>query len=347
MTISLLAIDLAKQVFQLHGVDRCGAVVLRERLRRHQLLGVVQARPPCTIAMEACRSAHFWGREFARLGHTVKLLPPHYVKPYVKTNKHDAADAEAIAEAYPPPYLYQKARFITEDFPHYAEQVAFEQALAARQLFDFQDGYGPSPQVFDDRLKAARLEVTGFTLKSARSLPSLEEKCGKYFTFRDFIICGETQARTGIPNLPEQAETYNALVQLATLVLDPVIEYFGDIILTYGLCSRALAKQVPGRNAPKLDQHASHELNTHRKPICARLGAAVDFLVTDESMLEVAQWVVKNTPFDRLYFYGDDRPLHVSYGPENKCEIVLMIAKESGRAVPKVVRSETFLHMTA
>jgi DNA phosphorothioation-associated putative methyltransferase len=246
-------------------------------------------------------------------------------------------------ETYPPPYLYQKSRFITEDFPHYAEQVAFEQILATRQLFDFQDGYGPSPQIFDDRLTAARLEVVGFTLKSSRSLPSLHEKCGKYLAFRDFITCGETQARTGLPNLPEQAETYNALVQLATLVLDPVTEYFGDIVLTYGFCSHELAKHIPGRVAPKLDQHASHELNTHKKPICARLGAAVDFLVTDESMLEVTQWIVKNTPFDRLYFYGDDRPVHVSYGPENKREIVLMLPKEGSRTVPKVVKSDVFL----
>jgi transposase len=99
MTISLLAIDLAKHVFQLHGVDHSGAVVLRKRLKRNQLLGFVQALPPCTIAMEACSSAHFWGREFTRLGQSVKLLPPQYVKPYVKTNTHDAADAEAIAEA--------------------------------------------------------------------------------------------------------------------------------------------------------------------------------------------------------------------------------------------------------
>ena len=99
MTISVLAIDLAKHIFQLHGVDRSEAVVLRKRLKRNQLPAFVHSLPPCTIAMEACSSAHFWGREFARLGHTVKLLPPQYVKPYVKTNKPDAADAEAMAEA--------------------------------------------------------------------------------------------------------------------------------------------------------------------------------------------------------------------------------------------------------
>jgi transposase len=85
MTISVLAIDLAKHVFQLHGVDRSEVVVLRKRLKRTQLLAFVQSLPPCTIAMEACSSAHFWGREFARLGHTVKLLPPQYVKPYGAT----------------------------------------------------------------------------------------------------------------------------------------------------------------------------------------------------------------------------------------------------------------------
>src|SRR5262245_16860160 len=134
----------------------------------------------------------------------------------------------------------------------------------------------------------------GFTLQSSRSLPSLNEKCGKYLTFRDFFVCGETQARTQLPNLPEQAETYNALVQLATHVLDPVIEYFGDIVLTYGFCSRELAKHVPGRNAPDLDQHASHELNSRTQPICKRLGEAVDFIVTDASILQVPQWIVQH-----------------------------------------------------
>src|SRR5262249_38633594 len=161
-------------------------------------------------------------------------------------------------EAYAPPYLYQKSRFITEDFPHYAEQIAFEQTLEARQLVDFTNSYGPSPQVFESRLKAARLEVDGFELKPSQTLPSLEERCGGHFTFRDLIACGETQAKTGIPNIPAQPETYNALARLATLVLEPVIEYFGPIVLTYGFCSPELAKHIPRRIAPQLDQHASH-----------------------------------------------------------------------------------------
>jgi len=246
-------------------------------------------------------------------------------------------------DAYKPPLLYQKSRFISEDFPHYAEQVAFEQALEALHLFDLRDGYGPSPQVFADRLKAARLEITGFELRPAQRLPQLDEPCGRYFTFRDFIECGETQAKTGIPNLPVQPETYTALAHLATQVLDPVIDYFGPIRLTYGFCSPALAKQIPGRTAPALDQHAGHERNARGTLICKRRGAAVDFLVSDESMLEVAQWIAQHTSFDRLYFYGDDRPVHVSYGPEHKREVVVMAAKAGKALVPKVMKADVFM----
>jgi DNA phosphorothioation-associated putative methyltransferase len=246
-------------------------------------------------------------------------------------------------EAHEPPYVYRKSRFITADFPHYAEQVAFEKTLDALQLFHGNDGISLPAQILDDRLRAACVEVVGFIVRSARTLPRLDDPCGQHFRYRDFIACGETQAKTGLPNIPEQVETYNAFTHLATRILDPVIDYFGAIVLTYGFCSRELAKHVPGRIAPKLDQHASHDLNTHRKQICKRLGAAVDFMVTDESMLEVAQWIVQHTPFDRLYFYGDGRPLHVSSGPENKREIVLMMPKEDSRIVPKVMKSEVFL----
>jgi len=97
--ITTLAIDLAKNVFQLHGVDSRGACQLRKRLRRGQLLGFVAQRPPCLVAMEACASAHYWGREFIKLGHRVKLIPPQYVKPFVRGNKTDSNDAEGICEA--------------------------------------------------------------------------------------------------------------------------------------------------------------------------------------------------------------------------------------------------------
>ena len=245
-----------------------------------------------------------------------------------------------------PPYIYRKSRFITADFPHYEEQVAFEKALDALNLFTRDDSISLPAQVYDDRLQAARVEVEGFIVKSSDTLPRLEERCGQHFCFRDFVACGETQAKTGLGNIPQQVETYNALTRLTTKILDPVVDYFGEIVLTYGFCSRELAKNVPGRMAPALDQHAGHELNTRGQPICKRLGAAVDFIVTDESMLEVAQWIVQYTPFDRLYFYGDDKPVHVSCGPDDTREVVIVKASKSGRSVPRVIKPETFLTLS-
>ena len=127
-------------------------------------------------------------------------------------------------------------------------------------------------------------------------------------------------------------------------MLDPVIDWFGMIHLNYGFCSPELAREIPGRIDPKLDQHAACELNRRGKRVCERLGAAVDFIVEDEDMLEVARWLVTNTPFDRLYFYGPDLPIHVSYGPENSRQVMRMVAAgKSGRLVPRVTSIGTFL----
>lgn len=99
MKITTVGIDLAKKLFQVHGVDEHGKASLKKQLRRAQMLPFFANLPPCLIGMEACGSAHYWARKLSRLGHTVKLMAPQFVKPYVKTNKHDAADAEAICEA--------------------------------------------------------------------------------------------------------------------------------------------------------------------------------------------------------------------------------------------------------
>src|SRR5215212_8488106 len=89
--VSTVGLDLAKYIFQLHGADSAGAVVFRKKLRRGQLLAFLATLPPCTVAMEACGSAHYWGREIAKLGHTVKLIAPAHVKPFVKRQKNDTA----------------------------------------------------------------------------------------------------------------------------------------------------------------------------------------------------------------------------------------------------------------
>src|SRR5450631_2870406 len=99
MKITTVGIDLAKNVFQMHGVDERGRAVLRKQLRREQVSRFFANLPPCLIGMEACASAHHWARTLQGFGHTVRLMAPQFVKPYVKTNKNDAADAEAICEA--------------------------------------------------------------------------------------------------------------------------------------------------------------------------------------------------------------------------------------------------------
>ena len=93
-----IGLDIAKSVFQLHGIDASGAVVLRRRLPRSRMLAFFEKQAPCLVGLEACGTSHYWGRELTRLGHDVRLIPPSYVKPYVKRQKNDAADAEAICE---------------------------------------------------------------------------------------------------------------------------------------------------------------------------------------------------------------------------------------------------------
>src|SRR5580698_2338430 len=99
MQITTIGLDIAKNVFQVHGIDAVEKVVVRKQLRRSQVLEFFKALPPCLVGIEACATAHYWGRELTKLGHQVRLMPAKDVKTYVKRNKNDAADAEAICEA--------------------------------------------------------------------------------------------------------------------------------------------------------------------------------------------------------------------------------------------------------
>jgi transposase len=105
MNITRIGIDLAKQVFQIHGVDRTDKVLIRKQLRRSQMLVYFTKLSPCLIGMEACGSAHYWARELSKLGHDVRLMAAQFVKPYVKSGKNDANDAEAICEAVSRPNM--------------------------------------------------------------------------------------------------------------------------------------------------------------------------------------------------------------------------------------------------
>ena len=243
---------------------------------------------------------------------------------------------------YESTYLYLKSRYINEEFSNYAEQLAFDEHLEALNLIDL-TGHGDKPPIFAQKLKVARWEINGFQLQRLQTLPDLDELCGEFLTYRQLIECGETQAVTQFANLPKQPDSYTALNELAKNVLDPVIDYFGMIQLTYGFCSHELSKKIPARIAPKLDQHCAHELNSKKNLICERLGAAVDFIIEDENMNEVAEWIMQNTPFDRLYFYGENRPIHVSYSSEPKGECVDMILKESGKVVPKIRHTKHYV----
>lgn len=106
MKVTTVGIDLAKIVFQVHGVDERGKAALRKQLKRKDVVSFFANLPPCLIGMEACGSAHYWARKLSELGHTVRLMPPQFVKPYVKTNKSDRNDAEAICEAVGRPNMH-------------------------------------------------------------------------------------------------------------------------------------------------------------------------------------------------------------------------------------------------
>lgn len=126
--ISTIGLDIAKTVFQVHGISEGGAVVVRRQLRRRQVLAFFSKMPPCLVGMEACATAHHWAREIAKLGHEVRLMPARYVKPYVKRNKNDAADAEAICEAVTRPTM----RFVPIKTP---EQQSVLMLHRTRALF--------------------------------------------------------------------------------------------------------------------------------------------------------------------------------------------------------------------
>jgi transposase len=104
-TVTTIGLDIAKSVFQVHGINAEGDVILRRQLKRRYVLAFFEKLPPCLVGIEACASSHHWSRELQALGHTVRLMPPAYVKPYVKRHKNDAIDAEAICEAVTRPNM--------------------------------------------------------------------------------------------------------------------------------------------------------------------------------------------------------------------------------------------------
>ncbi len=156
---------------------------------------------------------------------------------------------------------------------------------------------------------------------------------GKYLSLEEFCTCSQTyqQYRDQIDPYPKNPETLTAIKALNTQIIDPIIDRFGrkNFRLTYGFCSpdlkRFLNQKDPitglknGRIDPSRDQHTAHEINRNQNYYCKRLGAACDFMIIQVSSETVVNWIVSiPLPFDSLYYYGRSRPIHISYGPENK-----------------------------
>ncbi len=163
-----------------------------------------------------------------------------------------------------------------------------------------------------------------------------DQRLSPHLSLRAFCTCSQTygQFAEQIDPFPTQPETVAALRCLAQILLEPIIEHFGQntLRLTYGFCSpslkRFLEKKDPstgkryGRIDPSRDQHMAHELNRHGKLYCDRQGAACDFQIIDMPSHEVVDWILnQQLPFDSLYYYGSERPIHLSYGPQHKRQI--------------------------
>ena len=155
-------------------------------------------------------------------------------------------------------------------------------------------------------------------------------------------------ARDGrlLQNRPLQVETLTALEWLQTELLRPLEEEFGLVLLTYGFAGHELLQAVRARAAaagrspsiaPELDQHAGYELDERGARICERDGIAIDLQIPEHGSDRVRDWIVGRLPFDRIYFYGDDRPLHLSWAPEPIGQVVEMLPAANGRLMPRVV----------
>ncbi len=154
---------------------------------------------------------------------------------------------------------------------------------------------------------------------------SLEAHCSRHFTFEALFHCSDTWENSRCQNLPIQQQSWDAYADLAKTILDPIVDNFGKIQLTFGFCGKELRQLIlrntQPRIAPQLDQHASYEQNTKGEPVCKRLGAAVDLKIDRMPSKVLATWIATNLPFDRLYYDGANKPIHVSIGPQNSQQI--------------------------
>ena len=168
---------------------------------------------------------------------------------------------------------------------------------------------------------------------------NINDKCSKYFSYIDFIECSDTQKKVRVDNSPKELKTYEAISYLATKIMDPIFEQFGQPQITYGLCSHNLQKHIKKSVAPTLDQHAGSERNSKGNLICPREGFAVDFKIENVTADHVARYIVENLEFDRLYFYGAHRPLHVSANACSTAKMIISFIEKNGKKIPQRVKN--------
>lgn len=175
------------------------------------------------------------------------------------------------------------------------------------------------------------------TMITDKGITMKDVMLGKYLTLEEFCTCTNTYQKyaSQINPFPENLlETLPAIQNLVKFILEPIIDYFGrtNFCLTYGFCSRDLKKYLGkkdpesglknGRVSPDIDQHMAHEMNKNGKYYCQRLGAACDFCIAGEKSDRIIDWILlQKLPFDSLYYYGADRPIHISYSLQHKREI--------------------------
>lgn len=179
------------------------------------------------------------------------------------------------------------------------------------------------------------------------SHPDPADFCSRYFQYQDLLYCGETWQLHRPNNTPVQTQSWLDLAGLANTLLDPITEHFGKPVLTFGFAGLKLQKLILQKSrpqiAPKLDQHAASEINRNGKLICSRAGAAVDFYVAGVNSWQLALWVAQQLPFDRMYLYGTNRPIHLSFHNEPQGQIVLLRQHSSGNLVPQRLNHESLM----
>lgn len=193
-TITTIGLDLAKSIFQVHAIDAAGHVVLRRAFRRSQLIEFFRKLTPCLVGLEACASAHYWAREIALCGHDVRMIPPVYVKAYVKRGKTDAADAEAICEAVTRPTM----RFVPIKT---ADQQAAGMVLKTRDLLVRQRS---------QMANAFRAHMSELGIIAAQGLASIDKLAG---IIRDAETALPALARNALLEMAEQIDVLTARIQ--------------------------------------------------------------------------------------------------------------------------------------